>query len=67
MKSTKPSGTSIRCDQWLQLLDELNIGAFTVDCNHWITAINYSAQALMGLRENEVMGLDCREVFTGVP
>ena len=67
VKSIKPSGTTIRCDQWLQLLDELNIGAFTVDCDHWITAMNYSAQALMGLRENEVMGQDCREVFTGVP
>ncbi len=67
MKTTQPNGATIRCDQWLQLLDELNIGAFTVDCHHWITAINYSAQALMGLRENEVMGQDCREVFTGVP
>jgi PAS domain S-box-containing protein len=67
MMATTPSGASIRCDQWLQLLDELNIGAFTVDCNHWITAMNYTAQALMGLRENEVKGQDCREVFTGVP
>ena len=58
---------SILCQQWLYLLDELNIGAFTVDRGHRITAMNYSAQALMGLRENEVRGKDCREVFTGVP
>jgi PAS domain S-box-containing protein len=49
------------------LLDELNIGAFTVNFDHQISSINYSAQALMGLKENEVLGRDCREVFTGVP
>ncbi len=58
---------TIRCDQWLMLLDELNIGAFTVNFDHQISSINYSAQALMGLKENEVIGRDCREVFTGVP
>ena len=30
-------------------------------------AINLSAQALLGLREPEVIDHDCREVFTGVP
>jgi PAS domain S-box-containing protein len=58
---------SLHSRQWLEVLDELNIGAFTVDTDHQITAINYSAQALMGLRGPEVTGLDCREVFTGVP
>jgi PAS domain S-box-containing protein len=58
---------AIHCQQWLYLLDELNIGAFTVDRGHHITAMNYTAQALMGMRENEVRGKDCREVFTGVP
>jgi PAS domain S-box-containing protein len=58
---------SIRCDQWLNLLDELNIGAFTVDADKEISSMNYTAQALMGLKENEVLGRDCREVFTGVP
>jgi PAS domain S-box-containing protein len=58
---------AIRSHQWLEVLDELNIGAFTVNTDHRITAINYSAQALMGLRGSEVTGLDCREVFTGVP
>jgi PAS domain S-box-containing protein len=57
----------LHCEQWLDLLDELNIGAFTVNFQHRITAINYSAQALIGLRVNEVLGQDCREVFTGVP
>lgn len=52
---------------WLHILDELNIGAFMVDLNRNITAINYCAQGLMGLREAEVMGRDCREIFTGVP
>ncbi len=60
-------GNNIRCTEWLALLDELNIGAFTVSFDHQITAINFSAQALMGLKENEVIGEDCREIFTGVP
>jgi len=55
------------CGEWLALLDELNIGAFAVGFNRRIDAINYSAQALMGLKEAEVTGEDCREVFTGVP
>ena len=57
----------IRCDQWLELLEELNIGAFTVDFNRRVRTMNYSAQALMGLRESDVVGSDCREVFWGVP
>lgn len=58
---------NISCDQWLQVLDELNIGAFTVDMERHITSMNYSAQTLMGLRASEVIGMDCREIFTGVP
>lgn len=53
--------------QWLDILDELNIGAFTVNLEHRITAINYCAQALIGLHEKEVVNQDCREIFTGVP
>ena len=57
----------IRCDHWLDVMDELNIGAFVADDSRRITAINLSAQALLGLREIEVVNRDCREVFTGVP
>ncbi|WP_319521390.1 sigma 54-interacting transcriptional regulator [uncultured Desulfosarcina sp.] len=57
----------IRCDHWLDVMDELNIGAFVADRHRRITAMNLSAQALLGLRENEVVRRDCREVFTGVP
>ncbi|BBO71498.1 hypothetical protein DSCA_54280 [Desulfosarcina alkanivorans] len=57
----------IRCDHWLNVMDELNIGAFVADSRRRITAINLSAQALLGLREPEVINQDCREVFTGVP
>ena len=46
---------SIRSDQWLDVLDELNIGAFTVNKDHKITEINYSAQALIGLRRDDVV------------
>ena len=63
--SNHPAGIS--CDHWLELLDELNIGAFTVNLDHKITAINHCAQALIGLRDDEVLGGDCREIFTGVP
>ena len=58
---------TILCHQWLMLLDELNIGAFTVNLDHKISAMNYAAQALMGLKVQEVLGQDCREIFTGVP
>ncbi len=57
----------IQCEHWLEILEELNIGAFIVDFNRRVTAMNYSAQALMGLRESDVVGQDCREVFWGVP
>ena len=58
---------NLNCNQWLGLLDELNIGAFTASPDRQITSMNYTAQALMGLRDNEVIGEDCREIFTGVP
>ncbi len=64
MKADDPT---IHCHQWLTILDELNIGAFTVNLEHQITAINYCAQGLMGLHGDEVKGRDCREIFTGVP
>lgn len=53
--------------QWLELLDRLNIGAFTVDLERRITAINLSARTLMGLEEIELIGRECTEVFIGVP
>lgn len=58
---------NIHCNQWLEVLDELNIGAMTVDLGHRITGINHCAQSLIGLRIHEVLNCDCREVFTGVP
>lgn len=54
-------------DQWLEVLDELNVGAFMVDTQRKISSMNCTAQALMGLKETEAMGKDCREVFCGVP
>jgi PAS domain S-box-containing protein len=67
--SIRPEYTpnTILSEQWLDLLDRLNIGAFTVDLRHRITAMNFSAKALMGLKGNDVEGLDCRDVFLGVP
>jgi PAS domain S-box-containing protein len=63
--ATRDHRISIR--QWLDVLDELNIGAMTVDRRYRIQAINHCAQALIGMRLNEVVQCDCREVFTGVP
>ena len=57
----------IRSDQSMAILDELNVGAITVDIHRKVTAMNLSAQALMGLKEHDVTGKDCREIFTGVP
>jgi PAS domain S-box-containing protein len=66
-KSTYPEETRIRCDEWLQVLDELNVGAFTVDNQRRVASMNLNAQALIGLRDTEAIGKDCREVFVGVP
>ena len=57
----------IQSDQWLNVLDELNIGALIIDLQRRISAMNCTAQALLGLKEDEALGKDCREVFCGVP
>jgi PAS domain S-box-containing protein len=61
------SGNNILCNQWLNILDDLNIGAFTVDNRRQVSSMNLSAQALIGLKDTEAIGKDCREVFVGVP
>jgi hypothetical protein len=53
------SDPSIHCRQWLDILDELDIGAFAVNLRHQITAMNCCAQALIGLGESEVLARDC--------
>jgi PAS domain S-box-containing protein len=60
-------GNNISSDQWLHIMDELNIGAFTVNLQRQVSAMNFSAQALIGLKDTEAVGKDCREVFVGVP
>jgi PAS domain S-box-containing protein len=61
------SGKTIACLDWLAILDELNIGAFIVGRNRRIESLNLSAQAMIGVRGNDAIGRDCREVFLGVP
>jgi len=61
------SGANISCDEWLHILDEMSIGAFTVNVDRQVSAMNLSAQALIGLKDTEATGKDCREVFVGVP
>jgi len=56
----------LSCRQWIDTLDELSIGAFIADSNRIISAINYTAQAVMELKASEVVGKDCRDIFTGV-
>ncbi|NOY70011.1 MAG: PAS domain S-box protein [Deltaproteobacteria bacterium] len=58
---------TILCEQWIQLIDQLNIGAFTIDLDRRITSFNRSVQSLTGLKESKVIGKDCREVFSDVP
>jgi PAS domain S-box-containing protein len=60
-------GNNISCHQWLQIMDDLNIGAFTVDINRHVSSMNFCAQALIGQKDTEAIGKDCREVFVGVP
>ncbi len=66
-KSIYSEKTLVHCDQWLQILDDLNVGAFTVDNQRRISSMNLNAQALIGTRDTEAIGKDCREVFVGVP
>lgn len=56
----------ILCDQWMDLLDKISIGAFTIDAHRHITAFNLSVQAITGLKESDVLGKDCREVFSEI-
>jgi len=61
------SAAMVSSGQWLDLLDRLNIGAFTIDMQRRITAINQAARTMMGLDEIALIGRDCTEVFLGVP
>lgn len=61
------SGNSISCELCLDILDELSIGAFTVDQERRVSSMNRTAQALVGMRAAQAVGQDCREVFLGVP
>lgn len=67
MKKIEQDNDVILSDQSLALLDELSVGAFTVDVHRKVKSMNLSAQALMGLKEKDIIGKDCREIFTGVP
>jgi PAS domain S-box-containing protein len=57
----------IDCDRWVMVLDQLNIGAFTIDSHRRITGFNSSAKSVLGQRSMDVIGKDCRDVFHGVP
>lgn len=57
----------ILCDQWIQMLDQLNIGAFTIDLNRKITSFNRNLQSLLGIEDVDAIGKDCREIFIGIP
>ncbi|MBU1056180.1 MAG: sigma 54-interacting transcriptional regulator [Proteobacteria bacterium] len=66
-KTQNKNDRNIESDQLLELLDELNVGAFTVNIHRKVSSMNLTAQALMGLKEDEAENQDCREVFCGVP
>jgi len=61
------TGDRLRCEEWVELMDRLGIGAFTIDGRRRITSFNRSAQALLGVAESAVIGRDCHEVFRGIP
>jgi PAS domain S-box-containing protein len=58
-----PAETSILHGQISQLLENLGIGVFTVDIERRITSFNETVQRLTGLKEEEVIGKKCYEVF----
>lgn len=57
----------IDCDEWLKVLDQLHIGAFTIDRHRRITCFNRSAKSIVRSGGNDVIGRDCREVFHNIP
>ena len=50
-------------ERFSRLLEELGIGVFTVDRERRITSFNQTVQRLTGLKEKEVLGKQCYEVF----
>ncbi len=66
MKQHSP-GNMVSSEYWLEIMEELNLGAFTVGANREVISMNHTAQALLGLKNAEVSGRNCREVFMGVP
>ena len=67
IRSPSFSGKTIACQDWLAILDELNIGAFMVGRHRLIESLNLTVQAMIGVRGSDAIGKDCREVFLGVP
>ncbi len=59
--------SSLRRQEWIDLLDRMDIGAFTIDRSRRITSFNRSAQTIIGVSESSVIGRDCHEVFKGIP
>jgi len=45
------------------ILDSINEGVFTVDLEWRITAFNRAAERILGVKQEEVVGLPCCEVF----
>ena len=62
-EKTSISATRILHEQFSQLLENLGIGVFTVDIERQITSFNETVQRLTGLKEDEVIGKKCYEVF----
>jgi len=50
-------------EQLRDLLDDLNIGVFTVDSDRRITSFNRAVQLLTGYKADEVIGKHCYQVF----
>ena len=63
VKKKPPYSTNILHEQFSQLLENLGIGVFTVDIERRITSFNETVQRLSGLKEDEVIGKKCYEVF----
>jgi PAS domain S-box-containing protein len=55
--------TLVFYEQLCTLLDDLSIGAFTVDSNRKITSFNRAAELLTPYKEKDVIGKSCHQVF----
>lgn len=57
------SSTDLPSARYATILDSINDGVFTVDCQWRITSFNRAAERITGVERNQAIGRPCCEVF----